>query len=84
MLNLVLPYSVHAYSSTTLSTNRNYKFKNYFESVGRKYDDAWLDMDDEPLWALGKVVESVNKQKQQYNVSEMQLMSNARRGIQPD
>eukprot|EP00804_Cyclotella_cryptica_P001637 CCRYP_014946-RA/>CCRYP_014946-RA protein AED:0.28 eAED:0.28 QI:43/1/1/1/0/0/2/142/462 len=49
----------------------HYKFEDYYESVGRQHD--WLDMDDESLWKSGKVIEFINKQKNKYDISGMDI-----------
>ena len=49
----------------------HYKFNDYYDSVGRVHD--WLDMADESLWKSGKVREFVEEQKEEYDISEMNL-----------
>jgi pyruvyltransferase len=48
-----------------------YKFDDYYDSVGRKHD--WLDMNDESLWKSGRVKEFVERQKAMYDISKMDL-----------
>ena len=49
----------------------HYKFNDYYDSVGREH--VWLDMEDESLWKSGKVREFINEQKEEYDISEMDL-----------